>query len=71
MTDKNIKTIFASVTAEKKVSGKLVVLLVAMFAAFILQLSVYLIFCRTPLTEKLLTRTAVLTAALLNRQKLW
>ena len=35
VTDKNIKTIFASVTAEKKVSGKLVVLLVAMFAAFI------------------------------------
>jgi mannan endo-1,4-beta-mannosidase len=35
VTDKNIKTIFASVTAEKKVSGKLVVLLVSMFAAFI------------------------------------
>ena len=45
MTDKNIKTIFASVTAEKKVSGKLVVFLVAMFAAFIIA-AAYLIFCR-------------------------
>ena len=52
MTDKNIKTIFASVTAEKKVSGKLVVFLVALFAAFIIAAVCILNFLQSSVDRK-------------------
>lgn len=52
VTDKNIKTIFASVTAEKKVSGKLVVFLVAMFAAFIIAAVCVLNFLQSSVDRK-------------------